>query len=352
VDSLKSVVIDVRESNAGAVEFGVGYGDYEKYRGFFDLSYRNFFGMNLEGKFRIELTTLSEKYIVSGFEPWLYYSPGAYGPVSLRLNLIKERRTEKNIDTGDVIYKVKKKSAETVFEENLSEKVKGTLLYSFSVVNTYAVAPGSVLTKDDTGTVNISKIGPGVIFDSRDNPFNPKKGILTGLSFQAASDYIISETDFIKSEFYVNHYQALLKPLVLALSFWGGFAWGYNGTTDLPIVERFFLGGRNTVRGYAQDTLGPKGADESPTGGNAMLMDNIEFRFDVGRGIGIVAFTDGGNVWRTVDEIDLSDYKFTIGGGLRYMTPVGPLRVDYGHKLEREAGESHGEIHFSIGHAF
>jgi outer membrane protein insertion porin family len=83
-----------------------------------------------------------------------------------------------------------------------------------------------------------------------------------------------------------------------------------------------------------------------------MLMDNIEFRFDVGRGFGIVAFTDGGNVWRTVDEIDLSDYKFTIGGGLRYMTPVGPLRVDYGHKLEREAGESHGEIHFSIGHAF
>lgn len=106
------------------------------------------------------------------------------------------------------------------------------------------------------------------------------------------------------------------------------------------------------MRGYAQDTLGPKGFDGNPTGGNAFLMENLELRTSLGKGIGAVAFVDGGNVWQKVNEIGLTDLKFTTGLGLRYDTPVGPIRVDYGVKLQREKGESRGELHFSIGHAF
>jgi outer membrane protein insertion porin family len=139
---------------------------------------------------------------------------------------------------------------------------------------------------------------------------------------------------------------------VLATSFRGGLAKGYNDTTDLPLVERFFLGGRSTVRGYEQDTLGPKGSDGDPTGGNSFLMENFEIRTYLGRGIGLVAFLDGGNVWTDVESIKLRDFKFTTGLGLRYNTPVGPIRIDYGYKLDKEKGESSGEVHFSIGHAF
>jgi len=351
-ENRKDVLLDVKESNAGAFEFGVGYGDYEKYRGFFDISYRNFFGMNRQGKFRTELTTLSEKYILSGFEPWLFKMPDAYGPVAMNINFIKERRTEKNIDTGDVRYKVKKYSSVANWWTNLSERVKGDITYSFSIVDTYDVQPDVVLTPDDTGTVAISKIGPGILYDSRDNPFNPSRGILTGISFEVASSYILSQTDFVKSEFGISYFYPLAKRLVVALSFRGGLADGYGNTKELPLVERFVLGGRNTVRGYSQDSLGPKGANGTPIGGNARLMNNIEFRFDIGWDIGVVLFMDAGNVWLDVNKVDLSDYKYTTGIGLRYMTPVGPLRLDYGHKLNREAGESSGEIHFSIGHAF
>lgn len=351
-DSMKSVVVDVTEGDAGAVEFGVGYGDYERYRGFFDISYRNFFGMNREGKFRTELTSISEKYIIGAYEPWLYYIPGAYGPISMRVNFIRDRKTEENIDTGDVIYKVKKYVATTELAENFSDKVKGSLLYSFSVVNTYNIQPDAELTREDTGTVNISKIGPGIVYDSRDNPFNPRRGVMSALTVQYASEAILSETDFVKSECTFNHYHALSKRIVFAFSVRGGVAQGFRDTRELPIVERFFLGGRNTVRGYAQDTLGPKGTDGTPTGGNVFLMDNVELRFDIGFGIGVVTFLDSGNVWLTTGDVDLKDYKSTVGLGLRYNTPVGPLRVDYGHKLDREEGESTGEFHFSIGHAF
>jgi outer membrane protein insertion porin family len=81
-------------------------------------------------------------------------------------------------------------------------------------------------------------------------------------------------------------------------------------------------------------------------------MENFEIRTYLGRGIGLVAFLDGGNVWTDVESIKLRDFKFTTGLGLRYNTPVGPIRIDYGYKLDKEKGESSGEVHFSIGHAF
>jgi len=348
----KNVLIDVKESNAGAVEFGVGYGDYERYRGYFDISYRNFFGMNRQAKFRTELTTLSEKYIISGYEPWLYKSPDTYGPLSLNINFIRERRTEKNIDTGDVRYKVKKYSTVGTLAMNLSERVKGDLVYSFALVDTYDVQPDVELTTEDTGTLAISKVGPGILYDSRDNPFDPGEGILAGISFEVASQNILSESDFVKTEFGISYYFSVAKWLVLALSFRGGLADGYNDTEELPLVERFVLGGRSTVRGFSQDSLGPKGTNGTPIGGNARLMNNYELRFDIGWDLGLVLFVDSGNVWRYIDEINMNDYRYTAGAGLRYMTPVGPLRLDYGQKLDREEGESKGEVHFSIGHAF
>jgi outer membrane protein insertion porin family len=238
------------------------------------------------------------------------------------------------------------------FEKKFGDAFKAELYYGFSLVNTYDVKPDVVLSREDTGTLIISGLRTGVIYDTRDNPFYPAKGILSGMVVKFTSPIFFSETDFVKLSFYGNVYHKIADGLVLAASLRTGIAQGYNDTDELPIVERFFLGGRTTVRGYDQDTLGPIGSDGDPIGGNAFLMENLELRVSLGKGIGIVAFLDGGNVWPKIDDMTLSDLKFTTGLGLRYNTPVGPVRVDYGHKLQREKGESAGEVHFSIGHAF
>jgi outer membrane protein insertion porin family len=117
------------------------------------------------------------------------------------------------------------------------------------------------------------------------------------------------------------------------------------------LVERFFLGGRSTLRGYAQDTVGPLGSNFDPTGGNAFIETNLELRTSLGKGIGLVTFLDSGNVWQKASEIDWS-LKHTVGAGVRYDTPVGPLRLDYGYKLKSVPGLSRSEIFFSIGQAF
>lgn len=106
------------------------------------------------------------------------------------------------------------------------------------------------------------------------------------------------------------------------------------------------------MRGYNQDELGPKSEDDYPTGGNAFLSGSLELRTSITKNWRFVTFTDAGNVWVETSDVSISDIKQTVGAGIQYNTPVGPIRIDYGHKLDREPGESSGELHFSLGHAF
>ncbi|MEK7741503.1 MAG: outer membrane protein assembly factor BamA, partial [Nitrospirota bacterium] len=325
---VKNIHVRVKEAKAGVVEFGVGYGDYERFRGSFDVSYRNLFGMNRQLSFRTEISSLEERYIVNYTEPWFL---GKRLP--FKMLLIKEERTEKTIETRETRYKLRRHTASVGFEKKFSERVKGEIFYDFSLVKTFEVKPDVILTKEDVGTLAIAGIRPGIVYDTRDNPFDPRKGVLAGISVKTASGYLLSETDFVKAVVNGSAYKALSKNFVVAVSLKSGMSQGFEKTTELPLVERFFLGGRTTVRGYEQDTLGPKGVNGSPTGGNMFILTNLELRTDVAKGFGLVTFLDGGNVWRKNSDVKLSDMKYTAGAGIRYNTPVGPLRVDYGHKL-------------------
>ncbi len=346
-DDRRDVLVNLREGDAGTVEFGFGYTDYERLRGFVDVSYRNLWGLNRQASLRLELSTIERRYIFQYREPWFMDRP-----IPFRFYLLGEDKKEVDIDTRDVRYRLERHAATAGFEKKLTKTIKADLYYEFSVVRTYDVEPDVILSKEDTGTLIISGIRFGLIHDTRDNPFYPGKGILSGVSTKFTTPLLFSETDFVKVMFHFNTYHTLTRGIVFAASFRGGIAEGYRDTAELPIVERFFLGGRLSVRGYEQDTLGPKGTDGNPTGGNAFLMESLEIRASITRSIGVVVFLDGGNVWQRMSDIDVSEFKFTTGLGLRYNTPVGPVRVDYGHKLDREKGESAGEVHFSIGHAF
>ncbi len=343
----EDILIRLKEGNPGAFEFGVGYGDYEQYRGFIQLSYRNLWGMNRQGSLRAEISGLEKRLILQYYEPWFMGND-----LPFRVLLLREQKKEINIPGGDTIYKLKRTTASAGFEKQLSPKVKADIYYEFSLVNTYDVQPDVILSREDVGTLVISSLKSSVTYDTRDNPFDPSHGLIAGLSVKAASPLLVSETFFNKFEAYASVFHKLHKRVVLAVSARGGLAFGMGNTDELPIVERFFLGGGTTVRGYEQDTLGPKGDDGTPIGGNAYLEGNIELRTAIGRGFSLVPFLDMGNVWIKANDMDPAHLKYTTGLGLRYETPVGPLRVDYGIKLNRSPDESRGAFHFSIGHAF
>ena len=169
-DHIRDTLIKVNEGNAGAVEFGFGYADYEKFRGFFDLSYRNLWGMNKQASLRLELSSLEKRTILQYLEPWFLGKQ-----IPFRLVLLYEDREEINTDTGDILYRLNRYSASAGIEKKLSNPLKAELYYEFSLVDTFDVRPDVVLTKEDTGTLAISALKPGIVYDTRDNPFDPKK---------------------------------------------------------------------------------------------------------------------------------------------------------------------------------
>jgi len=344
---VRDVLVSVKEGKAGTVEVAMGYSDYEQLRGSFDITYRNIGGLNRQIGFRTEHSSVEERYVLNFVEPWFFNMRN----LPLKLFLMKEDIRSVNPETRDLLYKVDKFSFIAGFEKELINGLRVGLNYEYSFTDTYDVEPGIILSKEDTGTLNIGSISPSIFYDIRDNPFDPTSGSLHGITMKFASAAYLSETEFVKASFQSSWYFQLRKGTVFAVSVKGGAAYSFEGTNEVPLIERYFLGGRSTVRGYSNDALGPKDEDGNPTGGNVFALVNGEFRFSVWKGLGIVAFLDNGNVWKTVEDVNFP-LKHTVGGGLRYSTPVGPVRVDYGHKLNRESDESAGEVHFSFGQAF
>ncbi len=346
-DATFDTVYRVKESKPGSVQFGVGYGEYEKYRGFLGVSYKNLFGMDRLASARFDFSSLTRRLTVNYEEPWFF---GHRLP--FRAYALAESRTQLNFDTGQTSYKLIRYTATAGVEKQLTRHLKGQVYQEFSIVRTYDILPGIVLSREDVGTLAISAIRPALGYDTRDDPFNPTRGVLAGVSLNLASAVFFSQTDFAKLVVRAAKYQSLSSRLVLAGDARIGLAEGLGSTHELPIVERFFLGGRDSVRGYPQDSLGPKAADGTPIGGNAFFVSNLALRTRITSHWWIVPFLDAGNVWLTVGQIKPLDIRFATGLGLRYMTPVGPIRIDYGIKLSRRQGESRSNIDFRIGHAF
>ncbi|MDH4161499.1 MAG: outer membrane protein assembly factor BamA [Nitrospirota bacterium] len=346
----KDMLFTVEERPAGAVEFGVGYGDLDRLRGFVELSHRNLWGTARYASLRLEGSDILKRAAATFQEPWFLGHR-----LQSHLTLAWSDRKNINQDTRDVNYQTRKTTAAYGIDK-LYNGFKSSLTYQFENVDNYNVKPEAQLSFEDSGRVLISSLNPAVIWDLRDDPFNPTRGGIHGIVVKESMKELGSEAVFTKASVQSSWFFGLFGRSVLALSGRAGMAWAHQDTEVVPIHERFYLGGGTTIRGYTQDSVGPYIVDAAgeriPTGGSSMAQLNAEVRVNsTTGGGGIVLFTDGGNVW--IDKkIRPDDLRASYGIGLRYNTPVGPLRVDYGQKIHRRSGETPGELHFNIGHAF
>ena len=341
--TVQDVELTVVERPSMALEFGFGYADRERLRGFFEIAHRNLFGTGREISARAEGSSIEEKYTLNYKEPWIFSQDIDLRLVAAYLDLKEEAFDRETI------------SGTAGFDKSFSETVKGSLLYQFEENDLTNVDPAALQTEEDIGRVRIASINPSMIRDTRDDPFNPRHGSVNGITFRHAAQVFGSEAQFFKMTLQSSWYQSLSSKWVFAFSARAGIADRFGETELVPLTERFFLGGRSTVRGYDQDKLGIRGVtliDQQPTGGNTMLIFNEELRIALPKSLGLVFFFDHGNVWQKYRDVALSEIKSTTGIGLRYNTPVGPFRLDWGYKLNREAEESPWAVHFTLGHAF
>ncbi len=215
------------------------------------------------------------------------------------------------------------------------------------------------------GRLDIGSIIWAVTYDGRDDVFNPLGGIYLYGSEETAGGFITG-ADFWRVVGDGRRYIRVGPAATFASHLRGGYARAYGDTKDVPFVERFFSGGPYSVRGYGERDVGPKDETGEPVGGNLFFTGNFELRFQLpftaGRrvpGLGLNLgnlwgglFADAGNVWTTWREIRKAELVYGAGIGLRYNTPVGPLRFDYGRPILEEGASGAGHFYFAFGHIF
>ena len=357
----RDMLLTVEERPAGTVELGVGYGNLDRLRASAEVSYRNLWGQAQFLGLRVAASDIARQAVVNFREPWFLNQRLEAG-----VRLAWSDETRLNADTREIYYQTRKTEIATGLSRAYDNGLKLSLIYQLENVDNYNVMPGAILTADDSGRVLVSSMTPGIVLDLRDDPFNPRRGSLHGLAIKEALKMLGSEADFTKLTAQTSWFFPVTSRSVLALSARGGVAVPQRDTKTIPLHERFYLGGVTTLRGYLQDSVGPgaKAPDGTvtPLGGESMVLVNAELRLNQTEGFGTVFFVDAGRVGR-LDPADtampagmvLTDtppFRASYGMGIRYNTPVGPLRIDYGQKIHRRSGESPGELDFNIGHMF
>ncbi|HEX6790927.1 MAG TPA: outer membrane protein assembly factor BamA [Candidatus Krumholzibacteria bacterium] len=213
-------------------------------------------------------------------------------------------------------------------------------------------------------------LGSAVSRDTRDFILNPSMGTYRVLSAQVAGGILGGANDFYTTEAGFQHYVDVRKGKVFAWRVRAGYANSYGRSAEVPVENRYFLGGANSVRGYADAGLGPLDEKGNPLGGTFMLLLNAEYRYPfpfLARwNFSGSVFLDSGNVWAdpsdvssddfeftsAIDETTVDDYRYGAGVGIRYNTPVGPIRLDWGYPLKPDGENSGGRIYLSLGQIF
>jgi outer membrane protein assembly factor BamA len=241
------------------------------------------------------------------------------------------------------------------------------LIYNYRLVEERLEQPDADVPRESQDA-RVASLTPTLLFDRRDDPIDPTRGWSAAFDVERAFPLFAADADFTKAFGQVTVAVPAFGFGTLAASARGGLLWphalpedGVGGAIDaVPVSELFYAGGRTTHRAFRRDELGVPGetivvdedGDPFPLGGGGLALLNLDWRFPIAGAFGGNVFVDGGNVWREEGDVDLSEVRWGAGVGLRYASPLGPLRAEIGWKLDRESFEDPWVVSISLGNPF
>jgi outer membrane protein assembly complex protein YaeT len=368
--------LTLTEAKPHKVNFGVGYGSEEKVRGTIDWRHVNFFGgartLQLQGRY-----SSLDRGVRANFRQPAFPTP-RFG---LTMSAQKWHNDEPayTLDTqgGSITLERPLARPGTVSRRNASM----TLLLTYTnQLESYRIAPEALddlsfrseliqLQLDPTGLTTGGQPGVGrgllssLALDFRrstvENQVNARTGYVAIAHLEQAGTLLKGDYNYYETTLEGRYYISLGRRSVIALRARGGSidAWG-DQNANVPFFKRYFLGGASSLRGWGRFEVAPQSGSGLPIGGHSQFESSAELRLPVWGNLTGVAFVDAGNVW--TDPWQFGDLRYDAGPGLRYNTPIGPIRVDLGFQLnpydnlltngKRE--QRHFRVHFSIGQAF
>jgi outer membrane protein assembly factor BamA len=224
------------------------------------------------------------------------------------------------------------------------------VVYGYRFQRDQSSYPG--LSSQDVGwdSVSLARLNGAALFDRRDDPLSARKGTFTSISWDHSALWLGSDVANRKLLAQQHTFVPLGARLVLASRVQTGFVFGPD---DLVPSDSFRAGGATTVRGYGEDSLGPRNAQGIPSGGETLVILNHEARFLINPRVHGVGFVDAGNIFGKTESFSWRELKVGYGVGLRFITPVGMLRVDIGiPRTPLSTTRSATRVHFGFGHVF
>ena len=371
------LLVDVKEGPTGTFSIGAGYSGGSGFLFNAGVSEKNLFGrgQSLNGTFAIG--SERQDFIVSYNEPYFNDTKVALGITGFNTETdypdFDERKLGMAVTTSYPLrgftlpFWGDRKSEASIGSDELNrdapltlwDYMRGTMAYEFTkdtISNIESGAPASIT--DAKGSSLTSAVIPGFTYDSRDHFFNPTEGTKSLFAVKIAG--LGGDSRFVKADIGGRWYYPLLKDpnwggsYVLALGGALGYGVGYAKSSspghDLPLFERYFPGGINSVRGYADRSLGPK-EDGDVVGGDKQAIMNVELLFPIAEQYGLrgVAFFDVGQAFSSSQNISWGEFRRSVGMGARWMSPFGPLRVELGFPLNKKPGDDTSVLGFGAG---
>lgn len=344
-DDLMIVDINVKEQPTGSFSIGAGYSGYEGAIGFLQVSQRNLFGRGQTLSATTKLSTKNTEFDIRFTEPWFLDRR-----LSAGIDIFKWDREfdDYSRDTFGGALRFRKPLG-------LDEYTWATARYLYDDSDIYDVVPTAPLSiQQEAGRTVTSSITLGLERDSRNTLWNTSRGSENTVTVEYAGGVLGGDA-------YFNRYElksAWYFPLPWETSFMVQGRWGYVQEREggkLPDFQKYRIGGISTVRGYDwYDITLTDPATGQDLGGEKMMVYNVEFRFPVSKEQGVVGlvFFDAGNVFGKDDSYTFSDIRMSAGPGLRWYSPLGPIRIEYGFVLNPRTGDPSGNVEFSIGGFF
>ncbi|MFH0924693.1 MAG: outer membrane protein assembly factor BamA [bacterium] len=338
-----TLLIDVLERNTNTISVGLGYSSVDRLFGTFDFTIENLFGLGQRFNLAAQVGTKRQTYNVSFTEPYLFDTQLAMGT--------------------DIYYKIDENRSYTVSRRGgdlrlgypVAEYVKFNYTYLYETVEVFdLLLDVSEAIRNASGVSVTSSQVFSLARDTRDNRLLPMSGSRNRLSYEYAGGYLGGDNYFYKTYFDSNWYipiKPISKKLTFSFHSQIAYAGGHSGRS-LPLFEKFKAGGATTIRGFREDSIGPRDEEGITIGGDKRLIFNTELYYPVYGPLTLAVFFDAGNVYSSGESYNLSSLRYGTGMGMRVNTPLGPVKLDYGYNLNKEDYEPSTRWHFTIGSYF
>lgn len=334
--------VGVKERPTGMVTFGMGYSTSDKVVTTASISQSNLMGTGLKLDLSGTVSSRSSQYVLGFTQPWLFDRP-----LSAGIDLFN---TSKNYPD----FRMKKNGFNLRFGFPLYKRVTNAYLtYRYEKADVTNIAStASATIKEQEGTSTLSAIQALVKHDTRDDAFFPREGsVITG-SVEFAGGPLGATTNYVRYEGSAGRYFPLPWDTTFMVRGVAGYMQGFGGK-EVPLYERYFLGGINSIRGFESRTIGPRDPITNDLiGGKSKLIINTEYMFPVfpKENIRGIVFFDMGNAYESA--IQPGDLRKGAGVGIRWFSPVGPIRIEWGYNLSPRKGEKTALWEFTIGSGF